>query len=310
LGQVEDYFNWLAATGFNGLRVFAGALPWAPQSPEQARANLPAILDLAEQLGLYVEVTALTDTKTGYDKRAHVHEIAAIMNDFSNGILEFANEPWHPTQDDQTHEEEYLLSLRGEVPGGIIWAVGASQDDESEEMTSGLYGTKHLSRSRDEWNMVRRVRELEAVSGRIGKFVMNNEPVKFGTGNQNPSIAFTMSVLCRIFEVGGVYHSDPGLQCLVPTGHDLTLAEAYVRGARLIQTQDRMVFKNATWPDSPIRSANFDNVVRVYSGLSPSESVAVALGITGNPEIVTQNGYHLGVIRDQMDGVQVIELVR
>lgn len=309
----DSFLDWLVATGFNGLRVFGGALTWAPQNPDQATLRLPALMKAAADRGLYVEVSSLTDTgKVTYDKRGHIRGQASALNSAENGILEFANEPWHPTQDDQTHDPNYLLSLRSEVSPNVKFALGAAEDDESDVYTGGQYVTAHLNRGRDEWNMVRRVRELENLSAATQKFVMNNEPIKAGSQNSNPSIFFTMAVLNRIFEVGGIYHSDIGLNARVPPANsqDQLLADSYVRGARLITTMDKMTFKNATWADSPVKSFDTDAAVRVYSGLSPGANVCCVLGITGDPKIVMQNEWQLGDILDEMPQVKVYNLVR
>ena len=45
--QQTAYLDWAQRTGFNGVRVFAGALAWADQTPDGARAALPALLDRA-----------------------------------------------------------------------------------------------------------------------------------------------------------------------------------------------------------------------------------------------------------------------
>ena len=307
----EAFLDWVVTTGFNGVRVFCGDLPWAPQTPSEALAALPGFLQLARARGLRVEVTALTGTESGYDPTSYIAEAAAICEPFDNAILELANEPWHPTQEGLT--PDFLMSCEPCVPPIVISALGAAENDESSDYAGGPYITAHLDRSRDEWNMVRRVRELEALSVNNSKFVMNNEPIKAGSQNNNPSIFFTMAVLNRGFEVGGVFHSDDGLEGRVPApgSEQQALAEAYIRGARVITTLQRMTYKNAGWHDSPIKS--FSGAVRVYSFMA-DQNVSVALGIeaegTEGPfAIETQNGWALGPILDEMPGVKVYSLV-
>ena len=302
------YLDWAVATGFNGVRVFGGNTGRGNnQTPESALACLPGFLEAARSRGLRVEVSALTGTESGYDARQYIADAAAICQPYENAVLEMANEPWHPSQKDLT--PDFLESCQDCVPGELISALGAAESDESSEYAGGPYITAHLDRSRPEWDMVRRVRELEALSVANGKFVMNNEPIKAGSQNANPAIFFTMAVLNRGFEVGGVFHSDDGLAGRVPApgGEQQTLAEAYIRGSRVITTLQRMTYKNAGWHDSPVKE--FTGAVRVYSFMA-DQSVAVALGIEGPLSITMQNGWRLGPILDEMPGVQVYALVQ
>jgi hypothetical protein len=310
----EPYLDWAVATGFGGVRVFCGNTGRGNnQTPESALANLPAFLACARARGLRVEVTALTGTESGYDARQYIADAAGIADGYENAVFEMANEPWHPSQKDLT--PDFLCSCQSSVPARLISALGAAESDESSEYAGGPYITAHLDRSRDEWNMVRRVRELEALSDANGKPVMNNEPIKAGSQNNNPAIFFTMAVLNRGFEVGGIFHSDDGLAGRVPApgGEQQTLAEAYIRGSRVITTRERMTYKNAGWHDSPVKE--FTGAVRVYSFMA-DQNVSVALGIEvpgvteGAFSITMQNGWQLGPVLDEMPGVRVYQLVR
>jgi hypothetical protein len=303
------YLDWAVATGFGGVRVFGGNTGRGNnQTPASALECLPAFLEAARSRGLRVEVSALTGTESGYDARQYIADAAAICDRYDNAIFEMANEPWHPSQLNLT--PEFLESCQSSVPGLLISALGAAESDESTEYAGGPYVTAHLDRSRDEWNMVRRVRELEALSVATGKPVMNNEPIKAGSQNNNPAIFFTMAVLNRGFEVGGIFHSDDGLAGRVPApgGEQQTLAEAYIRGSRVITTLQRMTYKNAGWHDSPVKE--FTGAVRVYSFIA-DQSVCVALGIEvpgvteGAFSITTQNGWRLGPVLDEMPNVRV-----
>lgn len=309
--EVRAYLDWVVTTGFNGIRIFCGHLGWSvrEQTLQLVYERLGFVLDESRKRGLYVEVTAITGSANGFDVRQHLATINSIVRPFDNVIVELANEPYHPTQSEDVHKPEFLRNLRGYIDANILVAYGAAADDENSEMAGGDYVTAHLDRGRDEWNMVRRVRELEVLSDTNRKHVVNNEPIKAGSQNKNPAIYFTMALLNRGFEVGGVFHSDAGLQSVVHTGEQQALAEAWVRGATLVKTQQRMTFKNASWADSPIES--FDGaLVRAYSFVSAEESITVVLGITGNYNIKTKNGWSLGPVIAEMPGVKVFKLVR
>lgn len=316
-----DRLSEYRALGFNGVRVFAGALSWAGQSPEQARANLPQFLDVAGQLGLRVEVVPITDSGTGYDVTSHVHVVADICRDREHVVIELANEYWHPTQSGWVHDPRNLLALRRSLPSFIPMSLGAPGTDEPEDTTPFAdYLTLHLDRGRDKWNQVRRVRELETASARYGKPVLNNEPIGADeldgsqTGRQrfnDPSFFFCLGALNRIFEVGGVFHSQAGLQAEPLGPVQRQCAHAYISGGNAIDTPERLVFKNAGWVDSPVKSANFDQtVVRAYSGIVGHRGWLVLVGLRGDPRVEYQNGWHPEGVVAEMSGCQIVRLER
>jgi type VI secretion system secreted protein VgrG len=317
--------DWVRSAGFNGVRVFAGALTWAGQTADGARAALPGFLNAAAERGLYVEVTCLTDTgKAPFDKSRHLQEIAAIVKTMPHVLIEIANEFFHDTQDRDVHDPGWLRQQIGIFrEGGHPVAIGAPHEDEPSEGrwdgTGGNYGTAHLDRGRDKWNQVRRVREIEACSD-AGKFpVLNNEPIgaaEPGTPGQrrnDPEFFFTLGALNRLFEVGGVFHFQDGLHCNVPVGGvQQKCAEAFVRGSHAMDSIDaRLTFKNATWADSPVGGANFDGtIVRAYSGVSGNDGFTVLVGLSGDPGLRWANGWGPVKVVDEMPGVQILAIKR
>ena len=198
--EMRAFLDWAARTGFNGIRVFAGKLGWASQSVAQAKARLPELLNEAAARGLYVEVTAITDSRDGgYDPADHFRAIARIAEQGTNAILEVANEPYHGTQADAIHSAETLLALGRQ--SSLPFALGAAQDDESVEMGGGSFVTAHLDRGRDKWNQVRRVRELAVLGDTTRKPVVNNEPIGAAESSQpgrresDPAFFFCMGDL-------------------------------------------------------------------------------------------------------------------
>jgi hypothetical protein len=304
LADPRPYLTWAAQQGFGGVRVFAGDLGWAGQTIASALANLPRFMTIAEELRLYVEVTALTGTNLGYSVEDHLTSINQILAPFDNAVVEIANEPYHDTQSEAVHDPAYLLEVSKLIDPSIITALGAAYEDESLEMSGGDYVTAHLDRGRDDWNMVRRVRELENVSATTGKHVLNNEPKKAGSQLADATIVFTMAVLNRGFEVGGVFHSDSALDAVVPDAAQQAYADAYMAGSRVITTTERLRFQNAGWTTSPVKSAHFtenttpvpdpQGLIRAYSFVSNSQSVLVEVGAGANTNVVLQNGYTFG----------------
>jgi hypothetical protein len=308
--DVRAFLDWASGTGFNGLRVFAGRLTWADQSAERARQRLPFLLAEATTRGLYVEVTAITDSKDGgYDLASHVAGLGSIVAGYPNAVIELVNEIGHPTQDDRVTDLNWLASLAAGLPGPV--AFGASGDDESISARSGAYETKHLDRGRDKWNMVRRVRELENVSNTLKKPVLNNEPIKAVSQLGDPAIYFTMGALNRGFEVGGVFHFDAGLQGLVPPADQQACADEYVAGSRILGTDDKLTFYNAGWGGSPVKGARFDQtIVRAYSFIGNGQGWTVLLGLSGDPGVEWSGGWRPGAVLADRGAVQVVELRR
>lgn len=312
--------------GFNGIRVFAGALPWAGQTPEGARAALPGLLDEAAAQGLYVFVSALTETRTGYDAEAHLRAIAGIVQAHPNALLEIANEPTHPTQSDQVNDPARLLALaRRAVPAGVLYALGAAAEDEPDPegvyaFAGGAFNTAHLDRGRDKWNQVRRLREIEAVSAATKTPTFSGEPIgadeRMGgaTGTKqrrnDPEFFFALGALSRGFELPTVFHSEAGLQAQLLGPTQRACAEAFVAGWRALDTTDRLQFMNATWAGSPVESANFDRVVRAYSFVAGNRGWTVLVGLSGDPAIRWGSGWRpVGVVAER-PGVQVLAIAR
>lgn len=315
------------ALGFNGVRVFAGALPWAGQTPEHARQTLHTLLDEAAARGLYVFVSALTETRTGYDAEAHLRAIATIVKVHPNALLEIANEPWHPTQSDEVNDPKRLLALaRRAVPAGVPYALGAGPEDEPDPsghyaFAGGAFNTAHLDRGRDAWNQVRRLREIEAVSAATKTPTFSGEPIgadeRMGgaTGTKqrrnDPEFFFALGALSRGFELATVFHSEAGLQGqrLGPTQR--ACAEAFIAGWRSLNTAERLQFLNARWAGSPIEDANFDGgVVRAYSFVSGSKGWLVLVGLSGDPALRWGGGWRpVGAVAER-PGVRVLSITR
>jgi type VI secretion system secreted protein VgrG len=323
------FFDWCSGVGFNGVRIFAGALSWAGQSADGARANLPKVLTAAADRGLYVEVTCLTDTGASpFDKMTHLREIATIVRDMPHVLIELANEYPHPTQDSQVHDANWLRQQVGLFAGGAhVVAIGAPNEDEPDpggrwSGTGGHYGTAHLDRGRDKWNQCRRVREIEACSS-AGRFpVINNEPIgaaEPGTPGQrrnDPDFFYTLGALNRLFEVGGVFHFQDGLHCSLPVGPtQQQCAAAFIRGSHAMDSiPERLTYLNVGHAGSPLAGATFNEgkptagVTRAYSGVSGNRGFAVLVGLEGDPGLKFGNGWSSTGTLDELGGVRILNI--
>ena len=325
------FLDWAVATGFNGVRVFAGALTWAGQTPDGARAVLPALLDLCAARGLAAEVTAITDSGTGYDAKAHLAGVVGILRGRRGVLLELGNEVGHPSQADNITAHNLREWGRELVPTGLLWAVGAASVDEPDAAgvyptSGGTYSTAHLDRGRPTWNNVRRVREIYAIVEATRAPAIDNEPMGADelagsqTGKQrwnDPALFFALGALDRGFGVGGVHHSQAGLMGQLPGPVQQACADAYVAAQAAIESVLRGVvgqYKNVGHAGGPFASALFvnggsaDGVIRAYAFLDRNRGVAVLLGLRGDSALEWANGWRLirtVGIRTAEDGRQV-----
>lgn len=317
-GEQDAFIDWLSQKGFNGVRVMVGGLSWAGQTPETARNGLEKLLHKLRAKNLYASLTLLTDTaviKT--DKQEHVKKVREIVEKFDNTIIEMANEPYHATQDDEVHSLEYLYNLSKLFSQVQVVSLGAIESDEQKPAHYRDFITAHLDRSRSPWpNQIRRVRELELVKNETKVPLLNNEPIGAGEVDINgkrisdSEAFFTMGVLNRIFEVGGVFHFEDGLLAKVPRPVQNYCAERFVQGSKLGYELGRLTFKNTGWHDSPVKSADFNSVTRVYSGVSGDRGMLVIVGGTfPKAKVEFQNGWRLDkpmFIGNQVDVVQIV----
>lgn len=240
--------------GFTGVRVFAGALTWAGQTPHGARAALPAFLNLTQEFGLYTEVTINTDTGTGYDVREHTLLVGQILRDFDHAIGEIANEHWHQSQSSAVHSVDYLRELRQLIPFDVCCALSAAQEDElptpNTDYPTGEgadFITVHLERGIDPWfKEACRVKEQWDISARHNKPVINNEPTK--TRN-NAEFHFLLGACSRGFgNPVTVYHSESGLQARPLNAVEEECARELVRGYTSLEGNSRFTYNGSHYP--------------------------------------------------------------
>lgn len=319
---MEAFLDWAASHGYNGVRVFAGYLRFAEgeQTPEQGREALPRLLDAATARGLYVEVTINTGTATGYDVDNHTRLVGNILARYVNPLAEIANEPWNVgggQRDDLSPDR--LLELRRLITMDIIGALGAAEDDESTDYSGGDFITIHLDRSRDVWNQVRRIREMQNVADNTGKPVMNNEPIgaaEPGTPGQrlyDPAAFMVLGALSRLFETGCVFHFEDGLHCNLPVGpNQEACSDAFVLGWTSLDAYLKgqpSTYKNSGWSDSPVRSFDSNRATRAYCGIAGDIGGCVTVG--GNDAgIEWANGWHPTGNVTELPGCRIQEIAR
>lgn len=303
--EMGTFLDWAKAIGFNGVRVFAGALTWAGQTPESARKALTTLLNLVAERDLVFETTLLTDTGTGYDMGAHLLSCRELLLSYKGRVLvEIGNEIGHDTQHpDLTSDWARRQGRDIFASHGLLWAVGAPVGVDEPDTSGyfdghgGDYITSHLNRGggedgRDPWNMVRRVRELYAIVEHYNVPVLNNEPIGAAEGDNpgkrlaSPAIFYTMGALERAFPgIGGVHHSTSGLEAVLPGPVQQACAAAYIAGHADVATvmPTRGSYKNVGHAGSPYHGVPVGEQggaerVRLYAFTRGERGVAIDIG--------------------------------
>jgi hypothetical protein len=300
------------ALGWNCVRIFCGALTWKNQTPADVYRNLPGVLDEVGARGQNAYLAYNTDAETGYDLEAHVDEVEAIARDYSKVVLrEVANEADHPTQGGRLPPDR-CADLADRMDGPVLHGATIT-DDESMIYAGRDANAVHLDRGRDPWNMVRRVREIYGRSEANGLPSTNQEPIgaaevaEPGSRLADPAIFFTMGALGRMFDVMSIFHSDDGLQTNPLGPVQKACAQAFSNGFHLWTTADELQYRNTGHGGSPVKAANFDKVIRVYSGVVPDwrSALTVVVGVEGSVEnaaVELNAGWSWGDLLGQMTG--------
>ena len=308
----EPALDEAVALRWNGVRVFGGALPWSGQELSHVYANLPRLAEACGARGLNVYLAYHTEAGTGYDLEAHTDELERIARAYPVIVLrEVANEADHDTQGGRLPPDR-CADLADRMDGVVMY--GATITDDESMIYAGREGNAvHLDRGRDPWNMVRRIREIYGRSEANGLPSLNQEPIGADEVNDpgrrlnDPAIFRTMGVLGRLFDCASIFHSEDGRysRCLRPVTR--SCAEAFGQGFLTWPTPDELTYKNTGHGGSPVKAANFDKVIRVYSGVMPDglSALTVALGLTESLEasaVELNSGWHWSDLLAQDQG--------
>jgi len=274
------------ALGSTLVRIFCGALPWCSQEPQHVYERLPGVLEACAARGVNAYLAYHTEAGTGYDLDAHTDEVERIARAYPTVVLrEVANEADHPTQGDRLSPER-CADLADRMDGVVLH--GATITDDESMIYAGRDGNAvHLDRGRDPWNMVRRIREIYGRSEANGLPSTNQEPIggaeqpEPGKRLSDPAIFRTMGALGRLFDCLSIFHSDDGLNARPFQPRQLACARAFGEGFRAWPTEDELQYRNTGHGGSPVKTANFDRVIRVYSGVVPdwTQALTVVLGL-------------------------------
>ena len=304
--------------GFNGVRVFAGELGWAGQTPEGAREALPSLLRQAASRGLYVEVTAVTGSRTGYDVESHLRRVSAICSASPNCVIEAANEYYHPSQSDLVQDPRRLFGVARQAIAGRIWSLGAPPFDRLQDgawpVPVADFITVHLDRGRPFWQQLAGVRGLARISEHERKPVMNNEPIGAAEAGQpgrreaDPRFFFALGALSRLFELGVVFHSEDGLNGRQLGPNQRRCAEGFIAGFRSIQTDARLTAAEPGSAGSAV--AKVSGTAHAFSATDGARWWIVLLDVSRKPAVTGRRGWTVTKVIAQRRGIQVVELLR
>jgi len=322
------FLDWAAKEGFTGVRVLSTLCCWFDLAPADGQRALARLLALAQARGLYLEVVGLARRMDRAAMVSHVRAIGRICSTSpACAAIELANENGHPTQQGDLTDRGFLRKLKSLVPAGVPVSMGSNccgQDDEHEWYPGGDYITIHTDRSGDAWNRTSHLRELESLSARTGRFVVDDEPIGAGDVDQpgrrstNPNEYFARGVLSRVFGVGATWHCEACLHATVPGPVQQASATAFIAGTRIVPDDVLLRFQNVGSVNSPVKAFKSltksggatNTAVGAFSGLGRSINILALIGVTGDPGVVHQNGWRTRRVLDERPGVRVLEIVR
>ena len=232
--EAESYLAWAASQKITVVRVLVMAQHLFKLSPEQGRASLPRLLEMAAAHGLHVEIVALADTAgASINFEQHIKDVGAIAARHANALVEIANEPGHPTQDAKLHQAAPLESLAALVPEQVPVALGSAEYGDA--FAGGDYATIHFPRDTgdDGWGHVRKLAEGASLVERWRKPVVSDEPIGAGEHfvagrrDDDPRRFAAAALLTRFAGLQPTFHYEGGLLAKRPTGREQAAFDAW-----------------------------------------------------------------------------------
>ena len=238
--EAESYLAWAASQRITVVRVLVMAQHLFKLSPDQGRAALPRLLELAAARRVLVEIVALADTAgVPMDFEQHVKEVGAIAARHANALVEIANEPAHPTQDTRLHKADTLRALAALVPDVVPVALGSAEYGDG--FAGGDYVTYHFPRDTgdDGWGHVRKLADGATLVDRWAKPVVSDEPIgageRFVAGRRDddPRRFAGAALLTRFAGLHPTFHYESGLLARRPGGREQESLDAWTRALDL-----------------------------------------------------------------------------
>lgn len=292
--EAVAYLDWAASERLTVVRVLLMAQHLFTLRPEEGRAALPRLLDLARARGIAVEVVALADTAgTQLDYDAHLREVGRISLNKKNAFVEIANEPGHPTQDRRLHDPAFVQRLANLLPRDAIVALGSGEYGEG--FADGDYATFHFPRGSKGWEHVFTLSEGARRVAQLRKPVISDEPMGAGPEYQpgerdnEPSRFAAAAALTQLAGMGATFHYEGGLQARVPRGREAACLAAWQTGLALVP--DAASTGEFLEGASVARVARTEGAQRAFARVSGDQATILLVGPAGLTSVTWVTGW-------------------
>jgi hypothetical protein len=270
--------------------------------PDEGRAALSRLLDMAQEQGLYVEIVALAGTlEMPVDLDEQLAAVGEILGDHPNALLEIANEPAHPSQQADVGKPEVLLTLATRVPADVPVALGSLEEDEA--FGQGDYATWHVPRESRHggWGHVLAVAAGADLLRKLKKPVISDEPIGAGATYQpgrrddQPARFRAAALLTRLVGLGATFHYEGGLQAKIPEGRELQCFNAWNEAWTLLPDDVETTGTFAVAGNAGAVVQSFDNKTSlgVFERNDDGRGWVLSLG-SGDPSLKLSPGWRVG----------------
>jgi hypothetical protein len=221
-----------AEVGFNMVRVWllnTSVIPGGLEPDEYLHFydNLPEFLRVCAGYGLYVELTAFTQTQTlmpdNGDQVAHFYDTCNAIRDAPNVLLELVNE---------ADQHDNATSAHFARPEGIVASSGSNGADSAPPLPDWdycLYHTNDLS----EWQRKCPHNAMEWGDVR-GIPCMSNENTRAIDRDGDLDHFYDAAAGSALLNAGACFHSQAGKISELWGGHELECARSWVAGAKSV----------------------------------------------------------------------------
>lgn len=311
--DADRFLAWAHARHLTVARVFAMGRNVMDLPPQDGRAALPRLLELAGRHQMVIEVVALVDTRdVPVDREEHVAALGRIVSQHGNGVLEIANEPVHPTQAQDVQKPDALAALRVRVPSSVPVALGSVE--RGDGFAAGEYVTWHVPRevSHDGWGHVLAVAQGDAIRRAWRKPLVNDEPIgageRFEPGRRDndPARFRAAALLTRLAGLGATFHYEGGLQTTVPAGRALECFNAWNEAWTILPAdiERRGVFRRAG-DGAAVRSFSPAAALAVFERRTDTAAWVLVLKPRAGFSAVWAPGWKIDRVR-RLDGAWII----
>ena len=216
-----------AALGFNVLRVWTSFdIPLIGTYPICAYQKIPAFVAFCALYGLYVEFTAYT----GINDPLHWQRLidaAAIST--PRPLLELVNELDQNTNEPDSQERVFDLSLHGQAPSPLLSAHGSNGSQTWPVEPHWSYATFHTNGADEEQRKVGH-NAMEIWGGPT----LTNETSRCPDAYTSTTFAYDCAAGAALLCAGSCFHSVNGKVSQLWTGDELACATAWAEGARSV----------------------------------------------------------------------------